>query len=133
MVGAALGLCLASVSAGAQTTSRRPDPSAVERGKATFRQSCAACHGDDGRGNGPAATALTPRPTNLARLSRQEGGFSASRVEASIKGIDPVVAHGVPGMMVWGAYFLAEANGSQERADARIRDVVAFIESIQTR
>jgi hypothetical protein len=34
---------------------------------------------------------------------------------------------------VWGTLFLAEANGNQSKADARIRDVVAFIESIQVK
>jgi hypothetical protein len=36
-------------------------------------------------------------------------------------------------MMVWGALFLADANGNQAKADARINDLVAFIESIQVK
>ena len=43
------------------------------------------------------------------------------------------MAHGSPGMMVWGAFLLADANGNQARADARISDLVAFIESIQVK
>jgi hypothetical protein len=91
------------------------------------------CHGEQGRGNGPAASALTPRPTNLSTLSRKSGTFPAAHVQASLKGTDPVVAHGIPGMMVWGALFLADANGSQAKADARISDLVKFVESIQTK
>jgi mono/diheme cytochrome c family protein len=35
-------------------------------GAALFRTRCAPCHGAEGRGNGPAAAAMNPRPTNLA-------------------------------------------------------------------
>ncbi|MGE0446141.1 MAG: cbb3-type cytochrome c oxidase subunit II [Vicinamibacterales bacterium] len=36
------------------------------RGRALFAANCAGCHGPDGAGDGPAAFALSPRPTNLA-------------------------------------------------------------------
>jgi len=111
----------------------KPERPAVERGKVTFRESCAACHGEGGRGNGPASEAMKRRPTNLTTLAKQKGVFQASDVEASIKGTSPVVAHGSPGMMVWGALFLADANGNQAKADARVSDLVAFIESIQVK
>jgi mono/diheme cytochrome c family protein len=119
--------------AGLQAGVGAPARAAVERGKATFQESCAPCHGGGGKGNGPAADAMKQRPTNLTTLARQKGAFRASEVEASIKGASPVVAHGAPGMMVGGTLFLAEANGNQSKADARIRDVVAFIESIQVK
>jgi mono/diheme cytochrome c family protein len=38
----------------------------LERGKALFAGNCATCHGSSGRGDGPAASALVPRPANLA-------------------------------------------------------------------
>jgi hypothetical protein len=57
--------------------------------------------------------------------------FPAAHIAATIKGTDPVVAHGSLGMMIWGAIFLADANGSQARADARVNDLVQFIGSIQ--
>jgi mono/diheme cytochrome c family protein len=38
----------------------------LERGKALFAANCATCHGSSGRGDGPAASALVPRPANLA-------------------------------------------------------------------
>jgi hypothetical protein len=76
---------------------------------------------------------MKQRPTNLTTLARQKGSFSAPDIQASIKGSSPVVAHGAPGMMVWGALFLADANGNQAKADARINDLVAFIESIQVK
>ncbi|MFQ5680046.1 MAG: c-type cytochrome [Gemmatimonadota bacterium] len=36
-----------------------------EIGENLFKRQCVACHGAKGKGDGPAAAALTPRPTNL--------------------------------------------------------------------
>ena len=125
------GIALVSTATAAQTA--KPERAAVERGKATFHDSCAACHGEGGKGDGPASDAMKHRPANLTTLARQHGAFRASDVEASIKGTSQVVAHGSPGMMVWGALFLADANGNQAKADARISDLIAFIESVQVK
>ena len=51
---------------------RDPTPNSREklsRGAAVFAQNCASCHGPTGRGNGPAATNLSPPPANLAWLA----------------------------------------------------------------
>lgn len=37
-------------------------PAVLERGQALYKKNCAACHGDSGRGDGPAAGALKPPP-----------------------------------------------------------------------
>ena len=43
-----------------------PDtPATVAKGKALYQASCAVCHGAVGRGDGPAAFTLVPRPVNL--------------------------------------------------------------------
>ena len=36
----------------------------IAEGKKTFQTYCAACHGEKGKGDGPAAAALTPKPRN---------------------------------------------------------------------
>lgn len=41
----------------------------LAEGMRTYQQNCTACHGEQGRGNGPAGDALRPRPANLQRLS----------------------------------------------------------------
>lgn len=38
----------------------------IKDGKATYDASCALCHGATGKGDGPGAAALTPKPRNLA-------------------------------------------------------------------
>jgi len=40
-------------------------PASIAAGAAVFRTHCAACHGSDGRGDGPAAAGLDPPPADL--------------------------------------------------------------------
>ena len=46
-----------------ETPARAPD---LARGAEVYRASCASCHGDLGRGDGPLAAGLDPAPSNLA-------------------------------------------------------------------
>ncbi|MEO8164403.1 MAG: cytochrome c [Betaproteobacteria bacterium] len=53
--------------------SRNPIPRTAEsiaRGRQLFQQDCAVCHGPQGRGNGPAAAALTNPPEDLATIAQ---------------------------------------------------------------
>lgn len=48
---------------------RGPEPvteSSIASGRALYRESCIACHGERGRGNGPSAVDLDPPPADLA-------------------------------------------------------------------
>jgi hypothetical protein len=48
---------------------------------------CASCHGQDGRGNGPAAPALKTHPTDLTLLAaKNDGKFPDAHIAAIIKG-----------------------------------------------
>jgi mono/diheme cytochrome c family protein len=40
-------------------------PGPVSAGKETYIENCSACHGAQGKGNGPAASAMNPKPTNF--------------------------------------------------------------------
>ena len=44
-----------------------PTPEMVAHGKEVFSQQCIACHGPEGKGNGPAAAALIPHPRNFTQ------------------------------------------------------------------
>lgn len=46
----------------------------VARGADLYRTHCAACHGTDGRGNGPTAASLDPAPANLKWLTSMPMG-----------------------------------------------------------
>lgn len=46
----------------------------VQRGQQIFAQNCATCHGPGGKGDGPAAVALNPKPQDLTDNQWKYGG-----------------------------------------------------------
>jgi mono/diheme cytochrome c family protein len=99
-------------------------------GSISFDLYCASCHGRSGQGNGPAASSLRTAPADLRVLARRNGGtFPSERVTATIDGSSGSAIHGGPDMPVWGPTFRAlDPNG---RETVRLRNLVAFVESIQ--
>jgi cytochrome c oxidase cbb3-type subunit 2/cytochrome c oxidase cbb3-type subunit I/II len=82
----------------------------LDEGKSLFAADCASCHGDTGAGNGPAAGALAPSPTNFHhKKPTQERAWD-------------VLENGVPGtaMPPW---------QNQLSADQR-RTLVEFVRSL---
>ena len=49
------------------------DEASLARGEEVYTANCASCHGDGGVGDGPAAEALDPGPTNIAHTSQMLG------------------------------------------------------------
>ena len=47
------------------TLSSADEKGDAAKGKETFQSTCATCHGTDGKGDGPGAAALNPKPRNL--------------------------------------------------------------------
>ena len=45
---------------------------ATNEGKKLFQLYCVTCHGEEGKGNGPAAASLNPHPADLALKSVQK-------------------------------------------------------------
>jgi cbb3-type cytochrome c oxidase subunit I/cbb3-type cytochrome c oxidase subunit II len=52
------------------------DPAVIERGAGLFRENCASCHGTSGRGDGPGADGLFPRPANLTMMEYSDDRLS---------------------------------------------------------
>ena len=51
---------------------RNPVPAtaaSLDQGRQLFKQNCIACHGAEGRGDGPAAASLKPHPADLAMMA----------------------------------------------------------------
>lgn len=69
----------------------------IASGKVVYEKFCAACHGDSGRGDGPAAAALTPKPTSFA-----DSLFNHSVHEMTHSHLFDSVTHGVPPMPAFG-------------------------------
>ena len=96
-----------------------------------YKQHCAACHGVDGKGNGPAAPALKAKVPDLTRISKNAGGkFPRQRIRQVIEGAEPVVAHGTREMPVWGP-LLHEIEGDQDLGNVRVDNLLHYLESMQ--
>jgi mono/diheme cytochrome c family protein len=46
----------------------------IARGHQVFKQNCVMCHGNEGKGDGPAGMALNPRPRNMVEGKWKKGG-----------------------------------------------------------
>ena len=100
-----------------------------------FVRYCSACHGMEGRGDGPAASALDPPPADLTRIAQRRGGrFPVAEITAFIDGRSVVPAHGRREMPVWGERF-GEIVGHDELGEAVVRShlrfLIAYLRSIQ--
>lgn len=62
-----------------------PNPALMARGKAVYAQTCATCHGVDGKGDGPGGAGLTPKPRNFTVKAAWKNG---TRVEDIYKTLE---------------------------------------------
>ncbi len=120
-----------------------PSPQAqlrADRGAEDYWNHCAACHGPEGKGDGPVAAFLTEAPTDLTRIAaRNDGDFPEQRVRWSIDGRLDVLAHGSRGMPVWGPAFrhqveagpIPPANREDAPREDRIGDLVDYLKQLQ--
>ena len=107
-------------------------------GLAEYLNSCAVCHGPDGKGDGPLAEELMTRPADLTVLSKKNKGvFPYHRVFAVIDGRYIVPGHGTREMPVWGRQFLEEdvkvfgPSGGEIVTTERIHELAGYLESLQ--
>jgi len=101
-------------------------------GKEMYTAYCAVCHGADGKGGGPAATALKVPPTDLAALSKNNGGkFPEMRVVSTIHGEAALPAHGSKDMPVWGTLFWNLSGGHESEVQQRTSNLTKYIETLQ--
>jgi mono/diheme cytochrome c family protein len=106
-------------------------PIASIEGRDNFAAYCAVCHGQDGKGNGPAAPAMKVTVPDLTTIAqRNQGHFSATNVEQVIRGTGKTTtpAHGVTDMPIWGNVFMQE---DRARLMLRIGNLVKYVETIQ--
>jgi mono/diheme cytochrome c family protein len=101
-------------------------------GKQTYQQYCAACHGADARGDGPAAFVLKTPPPDLTTLARRHGGkFPNEYVKDVLRFGTRIVSHGSSDMPIWGPIFGSLDNYNQPAVQKRIKDLCEYLASIQ--
>jgi mono/diheme cytochrome c family protein len=96
-------------------------------GQQMFNSYCSPCHGRSGKGDGPAATALTPKPADLTQLTKNHGGaFPSKDFEDKLNGMAMSRAHGSTEMPVWGP-ILREMGNDQ----MRVFNLKKYVETLQ--
>lgn len=102
-------------------------------GKELFQVYCAACHGMDGKGNGPVAPAMKTRIPDLTLLTKKAGGqFPLIKTERTIDGDAGPIAHGSRDMPVYGDLF-RDIRRDDDFVKQRIALLTGYLESIQVR
>ena len=105
-----LGAVVATAMSGALAQAK-PRNNDVDLGAFEYKSSCATCHGLSGKGDGPMAARLKARPTDLTRLTRDNGGvFPTQHIYEVIDGRKEIASHGSREMPVWGSHYLDETS-----------------------
>jgi mono/diheme cytochrome c family protein len=105
----------------------RPDS-----GTEMYKAYCAACHGLDGKGNGPAAPAMKVTPTDLTVLAKNYGGkFPTKDVEDVLRFGSPLASHGSPDMPTWGNTF--RVMGDEAITKMRISNLIDHLQTLQVK
>jgi mono/diheme cytochrome c family protein len=78
-------------SAAVRTNSLAGDRTAIVAGKRIYENRCADCHGQKGKGDGPAATDLNPKPGDLSKpiLADQPDGVLFWKISEGKKPMPP--------------------------------------------
>lgn len=110
----AMGFLVAAGCGGPKTEKAVGDMAA---GKAKFEQNCAVCHGTGGKGDGPGAAALNPKPRDYTNAS-----YMKTRSDAELRKVikEGGAASGFSAVMPpWGGTL----------SDQDITNVIAYIRS----
>jgi mono/diheme cytochrome c family protein len=121
-----------------------PSPSRASEdvvGRSEYLNSCAACHGEGGDGNGPVAQHLNVKPADLTRMAERNGGeFPFLEAFQIVDGRTTIRGHGDRTMPIWGLRYRAEAGYDEQPINrmaaetiirARVLELVNYLQAIQ--
>jgi mono/diheme cytochrome c family protein len=95
----------------------------IDAGKTAYLSSCAACHGEDAKGNGVLSPVLKVPPADLTTLARRNDGvFPIAAVNEIIDGRTLIAAHGTREMPIWGFDVMVRN---------RIAEIIDYLNRIQ--
>jgi mono/diheme cytochrome c family protein len=129
LIWATLAICgIAAAQSVPQVKKTTASATSPASGKEMYLHYCASCHGKEGKGDGPAAPAMKPAPTDLTQLAMKNLKFPDLRVTRVIDGSDDLAAHGSRDMPVWGQVF---REMDESTAKMRTANLTAYLQSIQ--
>jgi mono/diheme cytochrome c family protein len=106
-----------------------PDPTGAQ----LFGEYCAACHGKDLKGTGPAPEPYKA-PPDLTTLSRRNGGaFPEAHVLDILRNGVVIPAHGLADMPAWGTDSRLMDTSNPGQISQRIGELVAYVRSKQVK
>jgi mono/diheme cytochrome c family protein len=116
-----------------KTVEKAPiQPTSPASGKEMFEQYCAACHGKDAKGHGPAASELKTPPADLTTLAKRNGGkFPEERVTSVLRFGVATTAHGTSDMPTWGPLFSRVSGSDEGLVRMRISNLMRYLETLQ--
>ena len=111
-------------------------------GRAEFQNSCLACHGESGKGDGPLSKFLTVKVADLTQLSKNNNGqYPFLKVFQTIDGRAVVKTHGDGPMPIWGDRYTVQSGAAGAEPDksytseafvrARVLELTYYIQSLQ--
>jgi cytochrome c len=103
-------------------------------GKQMYVNYCAPCHGMNGRGQGPAASALRMPPADLTALSKNHRGkFPDTHIQTVLEFGAEIPAHGSLEMPVWGPILGKMNTANDQERLLRISNLSRYLDSIQAK
>ena len=102
-------------------------------GTGLYKQYCAACHGNDLKGSGPAPEPYQA-PPDLTTLARRHGGrFPDAYVADVLKNGVVIPAHGLADMPAWGTDSRFASRSDPTQAGLRIAELTNYLKSLQAK
>jgi mono/diheme cytochrome c family protein len=133
-------LAFGVIAAGRATMAVAQQP--VDIGKEQYAVSCAVCHGEKGKGDGPLTAYFKKPAADLTKIQKNNMGvFPFDRIYGVIDGRKAVQAHGPRYMPVWGREFntgfavylfgFATPKDLESYTRGRIVALIGYIRSLQ--
>lgn len=122
-------LVAVAATAGLLAISASAHAAGMTLGEFEYLNSCAACHGAKGEGDGAIVQYLaTQSLPSLTMLQKNNGGvFPVQKVYGVIEGSEDVTVHGARDMPVWGQRYRARVNESDEDYDFGPEETEAYV------
>lgn len=117
----------------------------VDLGRSEYVNSCALCHGTDGKGGGSVLDFLKKAPADLTTLSKKNNGvFPFDRIYETIDGRRIAKGHGERDMPAWGnrysedrikaaEYYMDVPYNLEMYARTRILALIDYLNRIQVK